>query len=96
MKLTLAGIKMLFNPLPENADRSIRRIFESFSNTRNFVDFELFMNDSLIISNENGIHRQAQLLSNAAGHDDRSITPSFTLILRRQAIDVGCLGSWES
>jgi hypothetical protein len=89
MTSTLAGMKMLFSPLRENAFASIWRIFELFSNTANFIDLQLAMNDLLMISNENGIHRQSQLSRNAAGHDDRSITPSFTVILRRQAIDVG-------
>jgi hypothetical protein len=58
---TLAGMKILFNPQTENASGSIRHIFESFSNTTNLIDLRFFVNDLLMISTENGIHRQSQL-----------------------------------
>jgi hypothetical protein len=61
MTSTLAGITILFNSHDENIDDSIPRNFESFSNTTKFIDLQLSMNDLLMISNENGIHRQAQL-----------------------------------
>jgi hypothetical protein len=57
MTSTLAGMKILFNPLDENADDSICRIFESFSNETNFSDWHFSMNDLLMISIEDGIHR---------------------------------------
>jgi hypothetical protein len=50
MTSTLAGMKRLFNPLPENAFASIRCNFDSFSNAIDSSDLQSEKHSSLMTS----------------------------------------------
>jgi hypothetical protein len=68
MTLTLAGIKMLFNAVPENAPFPIRGHCVSFSNRIDSSDFQLEKHSSLVTSTLSGMKMPFNPLDENALH----------------------------